>query len=480
MYKVVIGLEVHCQLSTNSKCFSKAINEYSSDPNIHTVPTDLGLLGTRPSLNKEAVYKALKTSMALNCELPDELMFDRKNYFYPDLPKGYQITQITKPMGKNGYLMIRVGEAIKRVAIMQIHLEEDTAGLDHGRNYSLIDYNRSGAPLVEIVTKPCLHSSDEVVAFLETLRNLFLYCGVSEADSKKGQMRCDVNISLMKEDDSELGTKVEMKNINSFTVVRDSIEYEIKRQMELLEDGKKVVQETRRYSEEDMKTYKMREKIDAIDYKYHLDPNLPPQKLSADLINNLKKEIPILEFDRINNYLENLGLSLYDATILAKDIDISNYYEEVLSYGADPKISANWIITVILGSLNKLKVSLEELSITSKMLSDVINLVTKGELSQNHAKSILYKAMDLKKDPLILITEEGLQQINDREKLRPFVIEAIAENNDVLLEYLEGKDYVANFFIGKVMAKTNKQANPKVSLEIIKEELERRKMENEK
>lgn len=480
MYKVVIGLEVHCQLMTNSKNFSNARNTFSDKPNDNVVPVDLGLPGILPYPNKEAVHKALKTALALNCKVPDEVIFDRKNYFYPDLPKGYQITQVTKPMGRNGHLMIRVGEDIKRVDIHQLHLEEDTASLEHFPNFSLLDYNRSGVPLIEIVTEPCLHSAEEAVAFLEALRTVFLYCGVSEADSKKGQMRCDVNISLMKDTDKEFGTKIEMKNINAFTTVKDSIEYEIKRQTSILESGGEVVQETRRFSDEDGKTHTMREKVDAIDYKYYIDPNMPPVKLTNDYIESIKQEIPMLEFDRINKYISEYELSSYDATILAKEKNISDYYNEVLCYNVDPKISANWIITVVLGSLNKLKMELEEFFITPKMLSGVIKLVEKDELSQNHAKKILYKAMDIRKDPLEIIKEQGLKQIDDVDTLRPFVIEAIHENDDVLQQYLEGKDYVANFFIGKVMAKTNRQANPKVTLEIIKEELENRRKESEK
>jgi len=480
MYKVVIGLEVHCQLMTNSKGFSKTKNEFIDKPNYNVSPSDLGHPGTLPYPNKEAVHKALKVALALNCKAPDEVIFDRKNYFYPDLPKGYQITQVTKPLGKNGYLMIRLGDTIKKIDIHQLHLEEDTASLEHLANFSLIDYNRSGIPLIEIVTEPCLSSAEEAVAFLETLRNVFLYCGVSEADSKKGQMRCDVNISLMKADASEFGTKVEMKNINAFTTVKNAIEYEIKRQTNLLEKGERVLQETRRFSDEDLKTYPMREKIDAIDYKYFIEPNIPPVKLSKDYLLKIKEELPRLEFDRVNKYMDDYGLSLYDATILAKERSIADYYEEIISYQVDEKISANWVITIIMGSLNKLKLEIKDFFITPKMLSEVIKLVTDEKLSLNHAKTILYKAMDIKQDPLLIIKEEGLEQIDDQEKLRKFVLEAIAENLDVLQEYLEGKDYVANFFIGKVMAKTNRQANPKITLTIIKEELEKRRENNDK
>ncbi|MDD3392398.1 MAG: Asp-tRNA(Asn)/Glu-tRNA(Gln) amidotransferase subunit GatB [Bacilli bacterium] len=475
MYKVVIGLEVHCELQTKSKNFSTAKNTFSSKPNENVMPVDLGLPGILPYVNKEAVYKAIKTAMALNCSIPDEVIFDRKNYFYPDLPKGYQITQVTKPVGRKGYLDIVVGDSIKRVDIHQLHLEEDTASLEHFNNFSLLDYNRSGIPLMEIVTEPCMESADEAIAFLETLRSVFLYCNVSEADSKKGQMRCDVNISLMKDTDTELGTKVEMKNINAFNKVRSSIEYEIKRQTAILEKGGKVEQETRRYSDEDEKTYAMRKKVDAIDYKYFIEPNLPPVKLTDSYLAEIKQEIPKLQHERIHIYTNTYGLSLYDANILAKEKEVSDYYNDVISYGTEEKMAANWVITVILGSLNKLNLTISEFKITPLMLANVLKLVNQNEISVNNAKKILYQAMDLNKDPMIIIKENNIKQIDDEEVLLPKVKEAIDENNDVYMQYLEGKDYVANFFIGKVMAKTNRQANPAITLKIVKEELERRK-----
>ena len=298
MYKVIIGLEVHCELKTNSKNFSSAKNTYTNLPNINVMPVDLGLPGILPVVNKEACKKALKTAMALNCTTPDEIIFDRKNYYYPDLPKGYQITQVTKPFGRNGHVSFLVNGVEKTVDIHQLHLEEDTASLEHCTNYSLIDYNRSGIPLMEIVTEPCIYSADEAVRFLETLRNIFLYCEVSEAKSDKGQMRCDVNISLMKDTDTEFGTKVEMKNINAFTSVKAAIEYEIKRQTEILERGEKVIQETRRI-DEDGKTYSMREKVDAVDYKYYIEPNLAPVKITDEMKQEVKKEIPELEYSRV-------------------------------------------------------------------------------------------------------------------------------------------------------------------------------------
>lgn len=479
MYKVVIGLEVHCELETNSKNFSASPNFFTETPNINVSTVDLGLPGILPVPNKEAVKKALKTAMALHCTNPDEVIFDRKNYFYPDLPKGYQITQMTKPMGINGYLDIIVNGCKKRVLIHQLHLEEDTASLDHYQNYSLIDYNRSGVPLIEIVTEPCLSSADEAVTFLEDLRDVFLFLEVSEAKSNYGQMRCDVNISLMKEGDTELGTKVEMKNINAFTSVRDAIEYEIKRQTEVLDKGEKVVQETRRIGE-DGKTYSMREKVDAVDYKYFVEPNIPPVPLTEEYYENLRKEIPELKLERYEKYINKYNLSEYDAEVLSSKKDISDYFEEVLSYGSDIELSVNFVTSAILSTIKKLEISIKELFITPKMLSGVIDKVKNKDISLDHGKKILYQGVEKQTDPNELIKKQNLHQINDKDELLILIKEVMNENEEQVRQYVEEKNtYVYNFFIGKVMQKSNRQANPNMSLEIIKEELERRKKNGE-
>ncbi len=474
MYKVVIGLEVHCELETKSKNFSPAPNMFTESHNINVGTVDLGLPGILPVANKEAARRALLTAMALHCKTPDEVIFDRKNYYYPDLPKGYQITQNTKPMGINGYLDILVNNHVKRVDIHDLHLEEDTASLEHYPKYSLIDYNRSGIPLMEIVTEPCMESADEAVTFLEDLRDVFLYLGVSEAKSNYGQMRCDVNISLMKETDTELGTKVEMKNINAFNNVRAAIEYEIKRQSEILNKGEKVIQETRRIAE-DGKTYSMRAKVDAVDYKYFIEPNIPSTPITDDLLYELKIELPELKLDRYFKYIEKLGISEYDAAILSKERSLSDYFEEVISYGSDVALTVNFTTTAILSTLNKLEIKINELFITPKMLSGVINYVNEGKMSLDAAKKLLYKAIDEKIDPNELIKKESLVQINDSDKLLSLINECMEENKEVVRQYVEeGNKSAINFFVGQVMKKSNRQANPNKSRELITEELERR------
>lgn len=474
-YKVVIGLEVHCELETNSKNFSPAVNTFSNIPNENVATVDLGLPGILPVPNKEAVRRALLTAMALNCTNPDEVLFDRKNYFYPDLPKGYQITQVTKPMGINGYLDVLVNGKIKRVDIHQLHLEEDTASLEHRTNYSLIDYNRSGIPLMEIVTEPCIESADEAVRFLEDLRDVFIFLGVSEARSNKGQMRCDVNISLMEEGSTKLGTKVEMKNINAFTSVRDAIEYEIKRQTEVLESGGKVVQETRRIAE-DGKTYAMREKVDAVDYKYFIEPNIPPVALSKEYLDELRGSLPELKLERFKKYMDQYGLSEYDAGVLSSNKEISDYFEEVLSYGSDIFLSVNFVTTSILSTIKKLEIELKDLFITPKMLSGVIDLVNKKDMSLDHGKKLLYKAIDEKIDPMEIVKRENLHQINDESELLTLITGLMDENKEQVRQYVEDNNMaIVNFFIGQTMKKSNRCANPNKSLEIIKQELEKRK-----
>ena len=473
MYKVVIGLEVHCELKTNSKNFSGARNEYSSLPNTNVATVDLGFPGVLPVLNKEAVRKSLKMALALNCETPEYIVFDRKNYFYPDLPKGYQITQMHYPVGVNGYVMINVDGVDKKILIHDTHLEEDTASLDHFGNYSLIDYNRSGIPLLETVTEPCINSAKEAIAFLETLRSMFLYCDTSDARSDRGQMRCDVNISLMEEGSDVLGTKVEMKNINSFNNVKEAIEYEIERQTEILSSGGKVIQETRRYDDEDKKTYPMRSKVDAIDYKYFIEPNIPPIKVTASFLESIKKEIPMLQYERINLYMNEYGISRKDATTIVKEKEIAEYYEQAVKEGGDPKLVSNWVTSIILGHLNRFDISITKIYLTPKMLTELIKLVNSGKISIKQAKEVLSKSLEEEKDPVKLVDEMGISQIGDDNELLKIVTEVIEENINLVSDYKAGKR-VFDYFVGQVMKKTKGRANPASTARILREELDKR------
>ena len=471
MYKVTIGLEVHCEVKTNSKNFSSSRNSYSEYPNENIDTVDIGLPGILPVANKDAFRKSLKMALALNCQTPDVVMFDRKNYYYPDLPKGFQITQMEKPVGINGYVMIHVNGEDKKVGIHDIHLEEDTASLDHFSNYSLIDYNRSGVPLLETVTDPCMHSADEAVTFLEALKGIFLYTGVSEARTDRGQMRCDVNISLSETD--ELGTKVEMKNINSFNSVRLAIEYEIKRQTEVLQSGGKVMQETRRFDDEDMKTYPMRSKVDAVDYKYYIEHNIPPIKIDDSWIEEIKNEIPMLQYERVEKYMGEYGLSRYDSDIIVKDKKVSDYFEETIKLGCDPKSSANFITSIILGYLNKYELNITDLFLTPSMLVELIKMVDEGKISSKQGKQVFFKCLEENKEPKTIVKELGMTQITDDKTIRDIVVKVLDEHPDLIEDHRKGKN-TFDFFVGQVMKATRGQANPGLTANIIREEIEKR------
>lgn len=473
MYKVVIGLEVHCEVKTESKNFSRSRNTYSEYPNENIDPVDIGLPGILPVANKEAFRKSLKMALALNCTTPKIVQFDRKNYYYPDLPKGYQITQETNPVGRNGYVMINVDGEDIRVDIDNIHLEEDTASLDHFGTYSLIDYNRSGVPLLETVTTPCMHSAKEAVAFLEALKGIFLYTGVSEARTDRGQMRCDVNVSLMEENATEFGTKVEMKNINSFNNVKLAIEYEIERQTEILKTGGKVIQETRRFDDEDLKTYSMRSKVDAVDYKYYIEPNIPPIKIEDEWIEEIKSSIPMLQFERVEKYMNEYGLSRYDSEIIVKDKRVSDYYEETISLGADPKISANWITSVILGYLNKYELAITDIYLTPTMLVELIKMVDDGKISSKQSKQVFFKCLEESKEPAKIVKELGMTQITDDKTIRDIVVKVLDERPDLIEDHRKGKN-TFDYFVGQVMKATRGQANPSITAKIINEEMDKR------
>lgn len=473
MYKTVIGLEVHCELKSKSKNFSSGRNSYSQIPNSNVTVVDLGMPGILPVVNKEAVKNSIKMALALNCQIPEYLTFERKNYFYPDLPKGYQITQFKHPIGTDGYVFINVSNEEKKVLIHDIHLEEDTASLDHYNNYSLIDYNRCGVPLLETVTEPCLNSADEAVAFLEGLRSIFLYCDTSDARSDRGQIRCDVNVSLMKEDAEELGTRVEMKNINSFSGVREAIISEVARQTEILENGGEIVQETRRFDEGTGKTFPMRSKEDAIDYRYFTDPNLPPVKIERDWILEIKETIPKLHNERFREYTKEYMINVKDANTIVRDKEIADYYEECLSLGADPVLTANWLTGDLLGNLNKESKTIRESSFTPSMLVSLIKMITEGKISGKQGKVVLEKAIETGKSPLELVEELGLSQISDECEIRKIVIEVINDNLNLVDDYKNGKR-VFDYFIGQIMKKTKGRVNPAKTAKILQEELNKR------
>ena len=472
-YKAVIGLEMHCEMLSNAKVFSRAKNEYSDIPNINVRELDMGFPGTLPVLNKEVVKKSILAALVLNCEIPEYMYFDRKNYYYPDLPKGYQITQTHSPVGINGSIKINCGDYEKEILIHDIHLEEDSASMDHFSDVSLINYNRSGVPLLELVTEPCLSNADEAIAFLEEIRRIYQYTNISLADTKKGQIRCDVNVSIMDFDATELGTKVEVKNVNSFSNVYDTINYEIERQSKLKDEGRydEVVQETRRFDEESGTTVRMRSKADAVDYKYFVEPNIPKYKINKEVVDEIRKNIPELPSERKRKYIKEYGLSEYDANIIIKNKEYADYFEECIKLGMDKKVAVNYLIVNIIAYLNREFITLNEFYLKPELLNQIIKELQNGNISSKQAKEIFNKSLEEKREPKEFISKDNAQ-ISDSNELDN-IINNILENNPSQVEdYKNGKTNLFDYFVGQVMKETRGKANPVLTKELLKNKLE--------
>jgi aspartyl-tRNA(Asn)/glutamyl-tRNA(Gln) amidotransferase subunit B len=473
-YYVTIGLEMHCEGSlTNSKVFSSAKNEYSTLPNCNVSPVDMGFPGVLPVANKKCVEYAIMMASILHARIPEYMYFERKNYYYPDLPKGYQITQNPPEecAGNGGYIDIeREDGSIFRVDIDNLHLEEDAAQLTHLYDTSTINYNRAGNPLFELVTGPCLHSADDAVTFLEYMRAVYQYCGISEADSKKGHLRCDVNVSIS-DDENSLGTKVEIKNVNSFSSVHDAIVYEVKRQSALKDQGRynEVVQQTRRWDDETGTTIAMRDKVDAEDYKYFVEPNIPRFRLTPEFVKNVQDSIPELPYERKEKYISKLGLSNYDAQILIKEKPISDYFEECLKLGVEAKTAANWIISQILGFIYKYDKSIDEIYLTPLRLSKITENVKSGKISSKQAKDLFFLVLEREEEPEKIMKDEGMEQISDDGAIKAIIEEVLKENPSQIEQYKAGKTNMFDYFVGQVMKKTRGQANPSLVRDILSE-----------
>jgi aspartyl-tRNA(Asn)/glutamyl-tRNA(Gln) amidotransferase subunit B len=389
--------------------------------------------------------------------------FDRKNYFYPDLPKGYQLTQFFNPVGTNGKVIIEVNGEEKEVLIHDIHLEEDSASLDHLYDTSNIDYNRSGVPLLELVTEPCLNSADEAIEFLEHLKRIYEYTDISDCDTKKGQIRADVNVSIMNEDDTELGTKVEVKNVNSFDSIRKTIEYEIERQSKLKSDGRydEVVQETRRWDDESGTTKHMRSKADAIDYKYFTEPNIPRYRITKELLDSIKAKIPMLAHERKEKYINKYGLSEYDAKVLVKNKRVSDFFEECVSLGSDPKSACNWITTKILAEVNKKEeTTIDDLYIKPYMISELISLIDSKKITNNQGKEVFAKMIEEELTPIEIVKKYNMEVIVDNNLIESLVMEVINENEKAINDYKNGRTNMLDYMVGQVMKKSKGKANP--------------------
>jgi len=462
-YKAVIGLEFHCEMKSHTKVFSDAINGYSKKSNEYVRPLDVGFPGTLPMVNKECVRKAVEAAMILNCEIPEYMEFDRKNYFYPDLPKGFQLTQFFHPVGINGKIVVDVNGTEKEIRIHDIHLEEDAASLDHYYNSSNIDYNRAGVPLLELVTEPCIHSADEALAFLEHMRSIYQYTDISDCDTKKGQIRADVNVSIMDEDATEFGTKVEVKNVNSFDAIRKTIEYEIKRQSELKDAGRydEVVQETRRWDDDTGTTIHMRSKADAIDYKYFTEPNIPRYKITEEFKESIRKSIPMLATERKEKYVKEYNLSEYDAGVLVKSRKISDYFEECVSLGCNPKSACNWITTRVLGEVNRVEDStIDDIFVRPNMIAELVKLIEDKKITNNQGKEVFTHMLEDKLTPKEIVKKYNMEVIEDEGLIDSLVDEVINENPKAIEDYKNGRTNMLDYMVGQVMKKSQGKANP--------------------
>ncbi len=466
-FEQVIGLEVHCELKTNSKMFSASRVTFGEDVNTMVNEIDLGMSGTMPSLNKRGVEYAIRVCHALHMEIDELLCFDRKNYYYSDLPKGFQITQDRRPIGRNGYIDIEVDGNITRVEIERLHMEEDTAKQFHFDDYSLIDYNRAGIPLIEIVTKPNIRSGAQAAAYLEKLRQIFLYTDVSDAKMEEGSMRCDVNISIRPYGSEKYGTRTEIKNLNSISNVQKAVEFEAQRQEQLLISGAAVLQQTRRFDEETKETVMMRDKGDAVDYKYYPEPNILPIRIDHQWVLDIKENLPVMAEEREAIYITQHQLPKTDAHILVSNKEISDFYEDVISTCEHYKLVCNWLLGEVQAYLNKENKSLSETQLTPLYLGKMINLIQEGTISSKQAKIVFECLMNEGKDPEIIIEEKGMKQISNPEELKIIINEVLDNNEQSIQDYAAGKDRAVGFLVGQIMKKTGGQANPSMTSQIL-------------
>lgn len=474
-YETVIGLEVHVELQTKTKIFCGCSTEFGAPPNTHTCPICLGHPGVLPVLNKEAVNFAMKAAMALNCEIAEYTKFDRKNYFYPDLPKAYQISQFDKPIGSNGWIEIEVDGKRKRIGITRVHLEEDAGKLNHLENdeSSLVDFNRVGVPLIEIVSEPDIRSPKEARAYLEKLKTIIQYTGVSDVKMEEGSLRCDANISLRPVGSQKFGTKTELKNLNSFRNVERALEYEQARQLELIQKGEKIVQQTMRWLENENRTKTMRTKEAAHDYRYFPEPDLVSLVIDEKWKEEVRASIPELPDARKERYQKEYGLSSYDAEILTSSKEIADYFEEAVQAKADAKLLSNWIITELLGYLNAEGKEITEIPMKPVHLAQMVQLIQDGTISTKIGKKVFKEMLTTGKDPKTIVEEKGLVQISDEGQIREIVMKVIQANPKSIEDYKGGKDRALGFLVGQVMKETRGKANPQLVNKLILEEIQK-------
>ena len=476
-YEIVIGLEVHAQIRTASKMFCSCPNKYGAEPNTLICPVCMGYPGTLPVPNKEAIYKAVQAGLLTGCEIARFSKFDRKSYFYPDLPKNYQISQYDLPFCSNGKIALS-GKGFsgamlpeKTIGITRIHLEEDPAKLIHYAHQSGADYNRAGVPLIEIVSEPDMRSADEAYAYLTQLKEILQYGGISDCDMEKGQMRCDVNISLRPVGAKEFGTKAEIKNLNSFSAAHKAIEYEAWRQANILDNGGKIRQETLGWNDEAGETYLMRSKEQAHDYRYFPDPDLMPVTFTDEEIEEIRANLPELPAAMRARLVADYGLTEYDAQVLTSEKSIAEYFEKAAATAMNKKILANWIISELLRELGNAKIDISESKVSPENLAELVNLIEKKVINGKIAKDVFVEMFATCGKAEDIVKEKGLVQVADTGAIREFVIEAINANPNQVEQYKGGNEKLIQFFVGLVMKLSKGKANPQMSIDLLKEEL---------
>lgn len=484
-YEAIIGLETHCQLNTNTKIFSPVSTQFGAPPNTNISPICLGYPGVLPVLNEKVLEYAVKAGLALNCQIAPYSKFDRKQYFYPDLPKNYQISQYDLPIAEHGWLEVEIVDkktqavSRKKIGITRLHMEEDAGKLVHagsdrlsGSTHSLVDFNRAGVPLLEIVSEPDIRSGAEAAEYGQELRRIVRYLGISDGNMQEGSLRCDVNISIRPVGQSEFGTKVEIKNMNSFSAIQKAIDYEIERQIKAVEKGEPIVQETRLWEESSQRTISMRKKEGSSDYRYFPEPDLPPIEVSVEQRDAWGAELPELPAQKRHRYEEKLGLSAYDARVLSDDRAVAEYFETAIATEADTKQVANWLMGDIAAYLNSEKLAIADIALTPANLAELVTLIDKGTISGKIAKEILPELLTNAVDSVEnLVESKGMTQISDTGALTAMIDELLAANPDKVEQFRAGKTKLQGFFVGQLMKKTSGRADPKVANKLLSQKL---------